>query len=157
MGTCCSTEPINNMDVLHPDSYKKIPSFIPPIVGGRVIKVYDGDTITIVSKVPNLKNSELFKFSIRLGGIDAPEIRGKSTEEKEMAIEARDVLSERIFGREVVLKNVRIEKYGRLLCDVYLEGTNLNQWMVEQRYAVEYDGGTKNTPDSWRKYREHIG
>ena len=109
--------------------------FVPPISGGRVIKVYDGDTITIASKLPGLKHSPIYKFSVRLNGIDTPEMRGKNDDEKEMAHKARDALSERIFGKDVFLKNVQTEKYGRLLCDVYLENENLNQWMIEKRYV----------------------
>jgi len=47
-----------------------------PIKGGRVIKCYDADTITIASKLP-YKESPLYRLSVRLSGIDAPEIKGK--------------------------------------------------------------------------------
>ena len=43
-----------------------------PIKGGRVIKVYDADTITIASKLPYDK-SPLYRLSVRLNGIDTPE------------------------------------------------------------------------------------
>ena len=72
---------------------KELPVFVPPINSGRVIKVYDGDTITVASKVPNLKNSQIFKFSVRLNGIDTPEIKGSNEDEKSIAIKARDALS----------------------------------------------------------------
>lgn len=134
---------------------KQIDHFVPPVNSGRVIKVYDGDTITIASKLPGLKNSPIYKFSVRLNGIDTPEMRGKNDDEKEMAHKARDALSERIFGKDVFLKNVQTEKYGRLLCDVYLEKENLNQWMIEKRYAMPYDGGTKVNPVSWSEYHEN--
>ena len=55
-----------------------------PITGGRVIKVYDGDTITIASKLP-FDNSPLYRLSVRLNGIDAPEIKGKTDDEKTAA------------------------------------------------------------------------
>ena len=47
------------------------------------------------------------------------------------------------MDKDVYLKNVKNEKYGRLLCDVYLENESLNQWMLDERYEVKYDGGTK--------------
>ena len=50
-----------------------------PIEGGRVIKVYDGDTITIASKLP-FNDSPLYRLSVRLNGIDTPEIKGKNEE-----------------------------------------------------------------------------
>ena len=53
----------------------------------------------------------------------------------------------------VILKNVSTEKYGRLLADVYIDGENMNQWMLNNNYAVKYDGGTKSKPESWLKYK----
>ena len=55
-----------------------------PIQGGRVIKVYDGDTITIASKLPFVE-SPLYRLSVRLNGIDTPEIKGKTEDEKTAA------------------------------------------------------------------------
>ena len=78
----------------------------------------------------------------------------KNDDEKHMAQKARDALSERIMGKDIFLKNVQTEKYGRLLCEIYLDKENLNQWMINQRYALAYDGGTKVIPKSWTKYHE---
>ena len=83
-------------------------AFAPPIEGGQVIKVYDGDSITIAGYLP-MNNSPLFRFSVRLNGIDAPEIKGKTEEEITMAKEARDALSDLILHKEITLKNVGIE------------------------------------------------
>jgi hypothetical protein len=126
--------------------------FIPPICGGMVIKVYDGDTITIVSKLPYEK-SELYRFPVRLHGIDAPEIKSHSDDEKVIAKEAREYLSNLLLHKYVSVKNLNTEKYGRLLADVYLDDIHINKCMLEQRFAVEYDGGTKKVPKSWVKYR----
>ena len=60
-----------------------------PIEGGRVIKVYDGDTITIASKLP-FDNSPLYRLSVRLNGIDTPEIKGKTDDEKIAAKQVKD-------------------------------------------------------------------
>jgi micrococcal nuclease len=121
---------------------------------GKVIRVYDGDTITIASRVPGLYNSPIYKFSIRLNGIDAPEMTGKDADEKEIAIKARDALTAKILGREIRLENIQTEKYGRLLTDIYFGNTHINKWMIEERYAVVYDGGKKVIPTSWKKYNE---
>lgn len=124
-----------------------------PITGGRVIKVYDADTITIATRLP-FKDSPLYRLSVRLNGIDAPEIKGKdvSNEEKEAAIIARDVVSKMILHKDVVLKNIQTEKYGRVLADVYIDNINLNEYLITHRYVVKYDGGTKVKPISWLKY-----
>ena len=75
----------------------EVKPFIPPITSGFVVKVYDGDTITILSKLP-YKDSALYKFSVRLNGIDCPEIKGETAKEKLRAQLARDELSKLIFS-----------------------------------------------------------
>eukprot|EP00965_Chrysotila_dentata_P250020 6209213-Pleurochrysis_carterae.AAC.1 len=42
---------------------------------------------------------------------------------------------------------VRLEKYGRVLCDVSLRGVNASDWMLQRRLAVPYDGGKKEAVD----------
>jgi endonuclease YncB( thermonuclease family) len=133
-------------------NYADTVPFVMPLTGGRVIKVYDGDTITIASKLP-IPDSPLYRFSVRLNGIDCAEIKGKSVEEIACANEARSTMAAMILQKDVTLKNVANEKYGRILADVYLGDLHLNQWMIDQRFAVAYDGGTKQTPESWAKYR----
>ena len=127
--------------------------FVFPITEGQVIKVYDGDTITIASKMP-YPESPMYRFSVRLNGIDTPEIKGKNADEKEIAKKARDELSALIMNKTVILKNVQSEKYGRILAEVYLEDVCLNDWMIEKKFAVKYDGGTKQIPESWKTYNE---
>ena len=123
-----------------------------PIQGGRVIKVYDGDTITIASKLPFVE-SPLYRLSVRLNGIDTPEIKGKTEDEKTAAKQARDALSNLILNKYVTLQNIQTEKYGRILADVFIEKVHLNEWLITEKYAVKYDGGTKKQPTSWLKYR----
>jgi endonuclease YncB( thermonuclease family) len=125
-----------------------------PITGGRVIKVYDADTITIASKLP-YDTSPIYRLSVRLNGIDTPEIKGKavSDEEKEQAILARDFVSGLVLNKFVRLENIQSEKYGRILADVYIGDIHLNEFLLKERYAVKYDGGTKKKPSSWLKYR----
>ena len=81
MGNCFTVKPDSRYLPQDLDP-KSLDSFVPPVNSGRVIKVYDGDTITIASKVPGLKNSPIYKFSVRLNGIDTPEIKGKNEDEK---------------------------------------------------------------------------
>ncbi len=46
-------------------------------------------------------------------------------------------------NKVVALKNLKTEKYGRVLADVYLGDLHVNQWLLDNKYAVEYSGGTK--------------
>jgi micrococcal nuclease len=126
---------ISMMDQL---TYKSTIPFIPPIQKGKVIKVYDGDTITIGVILYDIA----YRFSVRLDGIDTPEIHGPSHDK---AILARDELSNFIMNKIVRLENIGTEKYGRILADVYLGDVHVNQWMRDKGHAVEYHGGKKET------------
>lgn len=132
----------------HEIQWRETIPFIPPIENGQVIKVYDGDTITIATRLP-YKDSPLYRFPIRLKGIDSAEIKSKNVIEKNNAMIARDVLSELILHKTVIIKNIENEKYGRILADVYLGEICVNDWMIEKGYAVKYDGGTKQIPTAW--------
>jgi len=127
--------------------------FIAPIKQGVVIKVYDGDTITIASKLPYRK-SPMYRFSVRLTGIDTAEMKTKNKDEMEMAKLARDKLSAKILNKTVSLKDVKREKYGRLLAKVYCDKLCLNEWMLEKKLAVSYDGGTKANVD-WKSFLDY--
>ena len=134
--------------------YEDTIEFTFPITGGKVIKVYDADTITIAAKLP-YKESPIYRLSVRLNGIDTPEIKGKdiSEEEKEAAKTARDFVSNLILNKYITLKNIESEKYGRVLADVYIGNIHLNDLLLKERYAVEYNGGHKVKPVSWLKYK----
>ena len=122
--------------------------FVPPITSGLVIKVYDGDTFTLVSKLPYL-DSPVYRFSVRLLGIDCAELKSKDETEKSCAIAARDELTRMVLNKYVTLHNVQTEKYGRILANVYVDDLNINKHMLEKRLAVEYDGKTKRNPEHW--------
>lgn len=92
---------------------------------------------------------------MRLRGIDSPELRGNTEEERQMAHKAQQALSSKIMGKDVFLKNIAKEKYGRILCDIYLQRENISDWMLKNRYAVPYEGGKKKVPTSWKAYHEN--
>jgi endonuclease YncB( thermonuclease family) len=135
---------MKNQDIQYHDTVE----FVPPITGGIVIKVYDGDTITIASKLP-YNDSPMYRFNVRLNGIDTPEIKGKTEREKELAKIARDALHNLVFGKHVELKKVSSEKYGRILAVVYCGDLNVCEWMINNKYAVSYDGGKKDISNDW--------
>tara|TARA_Y100000996_G_scaffold388955_1_gene348962 strand:+ start:4257 stop:4712 length:456 start_codon:yes stop_codon:yes gene_type:complete len=124
--------------------------FKPDITSGYVIKVYDGDTITIASKLN--RQTPIYRWRIRILGIDCPEIKTKNDTEKKVAIIARDTLSKMILHKKVNLKNISYDKYGRILCDVYYKKILISKWLLDKKLAVTYDGGTKKTPNCWLEY-----
>jgi micrococcal nuclease len=137
--------------ILETVNYNDTIPFIPPVSKGKVIKVYDGDTITIASKMP-WDNSPFFRFSVRLNGIDCPEMRTKNVNEKKCAKLAKEMLSNNILDKIVTLKNVQLEKYGRILADVYIQDINVTDCLIKNHLAVEYHGGKKQCPDDWLEY-----
>ena len=103
----------------------------------KIIKVYDGDTVTVVFEYKN----ELHKWHCRLDGIDTPELKTKNAKEKDMGLKARDALREKILNKVVKLKCKSFDKYGRLLADIYYNNCKINQWLIDEKYAV----GAKHT------------
>ena len=57
--------------------------FIPNIKNCTVVSVYDGDTITIASSLPFI-NSPIYRWSLRIYGIDCPEMKSRDEKEKEI-------------------------------------------------------------------------
>jgi micrococcal nuclease len=100
-----------------------------------VTKVYDGDTITVDFDLGF--GIMLKKQTIRLFGIDTPEVRGT---EKADGIISRDALRQRILGKQVIIKTSKDKKgkYGRWLGEVFVEDENINQWLISEGYAKEY-------------------
>jgi micrococcal nuclease len=143
---CCFTE-----DPLKDATWENTKPFVPQVSSGKVIKVYDGDTITIASSLDNANSNEIYRFSVRLLGIDTPEMKSHYESEKELARKAQIALSEQILGKTVTLTQVSQEKYGRILANVIYNGKNMNEWMIEQGHALVYDGGRKEIPEAWRK------
>ena len=120
--------------------FKDTVPFVPPVHGGYVVKVYDGDTITIATKLPIIPIDEqpVYRFSVRLNGIDTPEMKGSDEEEKECARRAKEFMIEHVMNKQVKLEDVQLEKYGRLLATVISpDNKNMNDLMVEKRFAVK--------------------
>jgi micrococcal nuclease len=112
----------------------------------HVHKVVDGDTIDV--------NIDLgFDISltkrVRLAGIDTPESRTTDYNEKKYGLESKDWLKNRLeFAKDIIIKTElpdSTEKYGRIIGHLFINGedTSLNNQMIAEGYAWEYDGGTK--------------
>jgi len=118
-------------------------------VQGKIVDVYDGDTVKIVLNLSI--NSNYFRWNCRLSGINTPEIRTKNVKEKEFGLLVRDKLKERIENKILLIKCGEFDKYGRLLVEIYENNGQLfsiNNWLIENNYAKPYDGGTK---EEWFK------
>ncbi|MBT5541075.1 MAG: thermonuclease family protein [Alphaproteobacteria bacterium] len=111
--------------------------------GAVYVRNYDGDTVTF--NLPGLHPIIGEKISIRVNGIDTPEIRGKCEKEKYDAKQAKEMVADIIKDAERVdLKNMERGKYFRIAADVFVDGENLGDMLIESGMAVSYDGGKKS-------------
>ena len=113
----------------------------------KIISVYDGDTFRAdIRGLPDIIGKNI---AIRILGIDTPEIKGKCEEEKIVAIKARDFARKALFNAKIItLKNLKRDKYFRLLADVYFDDTDLADALLVNNLAVKYSGKKKS---SWCK------
>lgn len=108
-----------------------------------VTRVIDGDTFMAV--VPLWPNGMEVQTPVRIAHIDAPELHSRCAAEKALAIEARAVLQELLFNRAVALQNVELDKYGRALADVVVDGQDVATALVEGGLARPYEGGARGS------------
>jgi len=106
--------------------------------------VHDPDTISVLFKY----NSEVVKYNIRLSGIDAPELHSKNVYEKELCIKGTNYLKELILNKLIQVKTYKIDKYGRMLADIFILDlysnlTIVNKDLINKGYCREYSGGAK--------------
>ncbi len=112
--------------------------------------MYDGDTF----KVYLACRYPLFckKMSVRVNGIDCPELKTKDPCEKELAQKAKRFTEKFLKSGPIILRNCQKDKYFRLLCDVFvrepLETTrkkekSLSQALLGKKLAVPYSCGSK--------------
>ena len=110
--------------------------------GAIYLRNYDGDTITF--NLPGLHSIIGEKISIRVNGIDTPEIKGKCEKEKYDAQQVRDMVADILKDAEqITLKNMERGKYFRIAADVIVDGENLADMLIEAGVAIRYDGGKK--------------
>jgi endonuclease YncB( thermonuclease family) len=110
--------------------------------GAIYVRNYDGDTITF--NLPGLHPIIGEKISIRVNGIDTPEIRGKCEKEKYDAKQAQQMVTDIFQNAEVIiLKNMERGKYFRIAADVIVDGENLADMLIEAGMVIKYDGGKK--------------
>ncbi len=131
----------------------------------KIDKVLDGDTIDVTIDL----GFDLYKKErVRVAGVDTPEKRTRDLEEKALGIDAtnwlKDKLESAIEGDDDLVIRTELHggvgKYGRLLGWLYLADAelSLNEQMIAEGYAWEYDGGTKQKDfESLREIRRSFG
>ena len=131
----------------------------------EIVKVVDGATIDVLIDL----GFDLFKKErVRIAGVDTPEKRTRDLEEKALGLDATEWmkkhLEDTIAGDEELTIRTELKggmgKYGRLLGWLYVgeDTVSLNEQMITEGYAWEYDGGTKQKNfESLREIRRSFG
>ena len=114
------------------------------IYRGKLERVVDGDTIDALIDV----GFDIWiKKRIRYSGIDTWESRTRDLEEKKKGLEAKAYTLEMLSRNDgkFTVKSHGVGKYGRLLGEIFIEGEDksLNQLLIDNGHAYEYDGGKK--------------
>ena len=117
---------------------------LPGPVRAKVLQVIDGDTIAVQARIWLGQDVDIH---VRLTGIDAPELKSRCAAERRAAEDARDALARMVApngvpGGEVILSEIRYDKYGgRVLARVAsLDGIDLAGALVARQLARPYDG-----------------
>ena len=110
----------------------------------KYIRNHDGDTVTV--DIPGVHPLLGKGISVRVAGVDTPEITSKNSCERKKAKLAKDFTAELLKkAYRIDLMNVEKDKYFRIVADVIFDGKSLGKYLLNTtvKIAVPYDGGTK--------------
>jgi endonuclease YncB( thermonuclease family) len=105
-----------------------------------VLRVIDGDTLVVRARIWLGQDLETH---VRVGGVDAPELRGRCERERTLAIRARHFVEDHLSEGTVTLRYVAYGKYAaRVVAEVETAGgENLAAGLIEAGLARAYSGG----------------
>ena len=92
---------------------------------GKVVKIADGDTLTLLT-------SSNEQVKVRLAGIDTPERK------QPFGNKAKQALSSLAFQKQALIEAETKDRYGRTVGVVFVDGLNVNHELVKQGIAWVY-------------------
>ena len=95
------------------------------ILTGRVVKISDGDTLTVLDESKR-------QHKVRLVGIDAPERK------QPFGTVSRQNLADLVFGKKVAVEWSKQDHYQRVLGKVLLNGQDINLKQIKAGLAWHY-------------------
>jgi micrococcal nuclease len=112
------------------------------IIVDKVGTVYDGDTFSVtINQWPEIIGKNI---SIRLKNVDTPEMKGACYQEVLKAREAKKFTVQGLRNaKKVELRNMSRDKYFRIDADVFIDGKDLTQELINNQLGVAYSGGVK--------------
>jgi micrococcal nuclease len=124
----------------------------------KINKVVDGDTVEIDLDLGF--NIILANQKVRMAGIDTPESRTANEEEKKRGMISKKKLAEKLpVGSWQKIQTMKSDsnddKFGRILGVFIMEdGLSLNQWLIDNNYAVLYQGENKQLVQEMHQYNK---
>lgn len=113
------------------------------------VRNYDGDTFTVDLKgLPPVFGEHI---TVRVKGLDTPEINASRMCERTAAFAARKFLEGLLKGAKVQLLGCARDKYFRLLCTVKAGDKDVTESLLKSGLAVAYNGETKKKWDCNKK------
>ncbi len=110
-------------------------------VVSEIVSIHDGDTFTVnIKDWPDVVGH---KISIRVSGIDTPEMNDNRPEIHALAVQAKIFVVDFLKSGTIELRNLKRDKYFRLNADVYVDDKSLSDALLVAKLAHPYDGGTK--------------
>jgi len=94
------------------------------ILIGKVVAIADGGTLTVLT--------EIAQYKIRLAGIDAPEKRQPFGERSKQS------LAKLAFGKTVTVEYYKVDRYGRIVGKVLVNGKDVNLEQVRLGMGWHY-------------------
>ena len=100
-------------------------------IEGMVRRVYDGDTIELVTR-------ESSRLKVRLYGIDAPEASRPDSQGQPFGREARRTLMFKVMGRRVQVDIQDSDQHNRAVAVIRYSGRDINREMLAEGMAWAY-------------------
>lgn len=135
------TEKLVDIYEIDAEKVEKVPCKDKPIKF-KIVKVYDGDTVHVVI----LLGQEPLRLSIRISGIDTPELKSKNEKEKLAAQKCKSELESYIYSEDCRLVIRAWDKYGnRVIGDFYIRenGEKISDIMIKRGFGRIYNGKKK--------------
>jgi len=119
-----TTRQVNSATPSRPSGYETHSSLLATF-SGRVVRIEDGDTISVLDDANR-------NYKIRLQGIDAPE-GGQAFGDR-----SRQSLADEVFGKQVSVEWSKRDQYGRIVGKVLLDGRDVCLAQIRAGLAWHY-------------------
>lgn len=133
---------INILSTINIDSINNFP--FSNVKYARVYDAYDADTLSIVFVL----YGALIKMKLRVLGVDSPEIKSHNQKLKKRAYEGREYAKKLLVDKIHPIRLIKWDKYGgRVIGELIYNETNYSDMLINNNYAVKYNGKTKCTDE----------